>query len=145
MATDIFGYDKPVKSEGQIASSDFAAVTVGNKQSLVQSVTVDYGQQITPVSQIGDTQIYWVTSRPEGTLNVSKLVGSSGFFDGWKNLDCGKISNLAVSVDGGRCGFTGSGNLTFTGGVIQSVSVRLGTDQTTIGETCVVKIASLGA
>lgn len=142
---DIFGYNNNVKSEGQVASSEFASVTVGSKQSLVQSVIADYGQTVTPVSQVGDTQIYWITGQPQGTLNITKLVGSGGFFEGWKGLECGKVNNLAVSLDGGRCGFSGAGNLTFNGGVIQRVNVTLGTGQMTIGENCVIQIASLSA
>ena len=142
---DIFGYNNSVRSEGQVASSEFASITAGKKQSLVQNVTASYGQTVTPVNQLGDTQIYWITGQPQGSLEITKLVGSSGFFDGWKGLDCGKISNLAVNINGDRCGFSGSGNLTFTGGVIESVSVTLGTQRLTVSENCKIKVASLSA
>ena len=140
---DIFGYDKPAKSSGQVASADYAAVTVGSKNALVQSVDASYSQKIEEIMQVGDTQVYWLPGRPQGKLDVSKLVGGGGFFSGWTLSDCGKINNATVNVAGGRCGFNGGGSLSFTGGVVENVQMRLGTDKQTIAETISIKVASM--
>lgn len=140
---DIFGYDKPAKSSGQIASADYAAVSVGGKNALVQSVDASYTQKIEEIMQVGDTQVYWLPGRPQGNLSVSKLVGSGGFFAGWTLSDCGKINNATVNVSGGRCGFTGNGSLSFTGGVVERVDMKLGTGQQTVAETISIRVASM--
>ena len=140
---DIFGYDKPAKSSGQVASADFALVSVGSKNALVQSVEASYTQKIEEVTQVGDTQIYWLPGKPSGAVSISKLVGSGGFLSGWSLSDCGKISSANVKVNGGRCGFTGSGTLSFSGGVVETVSIRLGSQQQTIAETINMRVASL--
>jgi hypothetical protein len=142
---DVFGYENNVKNSGSIASAQFAHITTGDRQALVQQVTVNYGQQIDTVTVVGDPNIYWVPGKPSGTLDVTKLVGADGFFQGWKGNTCGKINNLAVSVDGTHCGFTGSGNMTFSGGIIARLSVTLGSGALTIAETCSIQIASLSA
>ena len=140
---DIFGYEQTAKSSGQIASADYAVVTVGSKNSLVQSVDASYTQKIEEISQVGDTQIYWLPGRPQGSLKVDKLVGSGGFFSGWSLANCGRINNATVNVAGGRCGFSGSGSLSFTGGVVENISMRLGTQQQTIAESVSIKVASI--
>lgn len=145
MPTDVFNYENSVRNSGEIASADFAAIFTGEKQALVQSVSVEYGQQIEAVTQVGDTQVYWIPGRPQGSLNVTKLVGAGGFFKGWQGKACGRIENLRVSVNGGRCGFSGAGNLTFDGGVVKSFSANLGSQAMTISESVTIQIASLSA
>lgn len=142
---DIFGYENNVKNSGTIASSQFATVSTGTKQALVQSINVNYQQQIDQVFSVGDPNIYWVPGKPSGSLSVQKLVGSGGFFEGWRGNECGKINNLSVSVDGTHCGFTGQGNLTFSGGIIQSVTVQVNSGQLTMSQGCTIQIASLQA
>lgn len=142
---DVFGYDQTVNTSGSIASSQYAAVTTGSKQMLVQSVNVTYGQQVDTVTVVGDTNVYWIPGKPSGTLDISKLVGSGGFFDGWKGQTCGKISNLAVNVDGSYCNFTGTGSMSFANGVITRLTMSLGTDRLTIAQGCSIQVASLSA
>lgn len=140
---DLFGYEKPALSSGQVASADFALVSLGSKNALVQSCDASYTQKIEEITQVGDTQIYWLPGRPSGQLSISKLVGSGGFFAGWSLGNCGKIDSAKIHVQGGRCGFTGGGTISFSGGVVETVQMRLGTQQQTIAETLQVKVASM--
>ena len=146
--TDVFGYENTVKSNGQIASSEFAIISMGSgaaEQALVQSISSDYSQQIDTVLSVGDSNIYWVPGRPLGSINISKLVGAGGFFSGWRGTECGRIDNMSVNVDDGRCGFNGKGNLTFNGGIVERLSVTLGNTQRTIAETATIRVAFIGA
>lgn len=142
---DVFGYERNARSSGQVASSEFAVISVGGKQSLVQSVNVSYQQQLEQVGQIGDSNVYWLPGRPMGNLSCSKLVGAGGFLSGWRGSQCGKITPLSITVDGGKCGFTGRGNLQFDGGIIQSFNIALSAQQLQISETVNIQIASLSA
>lgn len=142
---DIFNYNRTSKSAGQVASSEFAVISMGGKQSLVQQVQVQYGQQITPITQIGDVNIYLMAGRAQGTVNCTKLVGSGGFLAGWRNRDCGRITPMSVSMAGSRCGFSGRGSLSFDGGILASVNITLSAEQLQISESATIQIASMSA
>lgn len=142
---DIFNYNRTSKSAGQVASSEFAVISMGGKQSLVQSVTVQYGQQVTPLTQIGDVNIYFMAGRAQGSVTCAKLVGAGGFLAGWRGSDCGKITPMSVNLAGGRCGFSGSGSLTFDGGILESVTITLSSEQLQISESAQIRIASMSA
>lgn len=145
MSNDIYGYDNNVKSAGAIASADYCHITIGTRVALAQNLQGTHNQEIEKVTQLGDTQIYWLPGRPAGSLSATKLVGASGFFEGWRGHDCGKITNLAVSVDGGRCGFNGSGNITFSQGIVQSFSFSLNAGQSTIAESISIMTSGMSA
>lgn len=142
---DIFNYNRTAKSSGQVASSEFAVISMGGKQSLVQSVNAQYGQTIEAITQVGDVNVYWMPGRASGSVSCSKLVGSGGFLSGWRGSECGRITPLSVNVSGGRCGFTGAGSLTFDGGIIESVTITLNSQQLQISETAQIKVASMSA
>jgi hypothetical protein len=146
---DIFGYEKPISSSGQVASADFALITVGGKNSLVQDVGVNYAQRVEEVTQVGDSQIYWLPGRTQGSLSITKLVGTGKFFEGWGLENCGVIASASVSLRGGgggsKCALSGTGTLSFAGAVAESFSVKLGAQQQTIAESINIKIASLSA
>ena len=143
---DVFGYENNIKSSGQVASADFAIISIGNtgRNSLVQSVSATYQQRVEEITQVGDTQIYWLPGRPQGQIQISKLVGSGGFFNDWKG-ECGKINAMSINMSGGRCGFSGGGNVTFDGGVVESLSLQLGTDRQTVAASATIKVASMSA
>lgn len=142
---DIFNYNRSSKSAGQVASSEFAVISMGGKQSLVQSVTVNYGQMVTPITQVGDVNIYFMAGRAQGSVNCAKLVGAGGFLSGWRGAECGKITPMSVNLSGSRCGFVGKGSLTFDGGILESVTITLSAEQLQISESATIKIASMSA
>jgi hypothetical protein len=147
MSQDIFTYENRVSHQGEIASSEFAIVSIGagsTRNALVQSLTVQYNQQIEEVTQVGDSQIYWMPGRPSGEVNITTLVGTGGFFQGWQ-APCGLIGSASVGVQGGKCRFNGKGTLRFDGAVVQGVSVQISTQQQTISQSAIIKIASLEA
>lgn len=143
---DIFNYENPVNLSGAIASSDFATVILdGAKASLTQTLNCSYQQQVQEITQVGDPSVYWMPGRPSGSVEISKLVGDGGFFDGWKGKECGKIASVNVATQGGKCGFTGNGVLAFSGGVIESVSLTMNNGQMAIAETAKIKVSNLVA
>lgn len=142
---DVFSYDNNIKTSGQIASADFARVSVkagGGRNSLVQSVDVQYRQQIEEVTQVGSTQIYWLPGRPQGSISIGSLVGSEGFFTDWK-APCGRIDTASISVEGGRCDFGGSGSLFFSGAIVESLTANITTGRQTITQGAQVRTAGM--
>lgn len=146
---DIFGYDNNVKNDGKlVASADFAAIKIGNYSSgstaLTQSLNITYQQRVEEITQVGSPQIHWLQGRPSGNVQISKLVGSGGFFEGWKG-DCGIISPISVGFDGatGKCTAASTGSLTASGAVVESVSLQMSNDRQTIASSASIKIASL--
>lgn len=143
---DIFGYSDNVGSAADVASADFASIQIGSgKDALVQNCQVTYGQTIEEVTQVGSTSIFWMPGRAKGSISVASLVGSGGFFEGFRDRECGRIDSGEVTVDGGKCGFTGSGSLVFEGGIVESLSATLTSQTQTIAQNVTMRIAELKA
>jgi hypothetical protein len=142
---DVFTYENNIKTSGQVASSDFARISVkkgGGENSLVQSCEVRYGQQIEEVTQVGSTQIFWLPGRPQGTINIGTLVGSEGFFSDWA-APCGKIDTASIRVSGGACDFEGQGTLHFSGAVVEALTASITTGRQTISQSATVRVGSM--
>lgn len=144
--TDVFNYASTVNTEGEIASSDYAFINIGSsgRSALVQNLSVNYGQAIEEVTQVGDPQVYWMRGRPQGSVSISSLVGTGGFFSGWTG-ECGLIGKMSVKVLGGRCGFKGGGGLSFTGGVVERYTADLSVGRQTITQGAQIRVASMSA
>jgi hypothetical protein len=142
--SDIFGYNRTARSTGQIASSEFAVVTIGGIQSLVQNTQVNYGQDIRTIFEIGNPNIYWVPGHASGTVDCTSLVGPGGFFAGWKGGKCGAISPISISTSGGTC-YTGNASLYFDGGIIARVSATLTAGTMEISQSVSVQVATMMA
>lgn len=142
---DILGYEREIKT-ANLASSEFAAISIGSKSSkeaLVQNIDFNYAQQIGEVVQVGDVNIYLMPGRPSGGCTIQKLVGDGGFFAGFKDGSCGVISGVNVTVEGGQCGYVGAGTLSFTNGVIQTLSTSINAQSLQIGNSVTIRLASL--
>jgi hypothetical protein len=142
---DVFNYENNIKTEGQVASADFARIAISRNNTpnaLVQSVEVQYRQAIEEVTQVGDTQIYWLPGRPQGTIGIQSLVGADGFFNDWKG-ECGKIDTASIKLRDGQCQFKGSGTITFKGGVVESLTANLSTGRQTIAQGANIRVAHM--
>ena len=142
---DILGYDREIKT-AHLASSEFAAITIGSassKEALVQDIQFQYAQQIGEVVQVGDVNIYLMPGRPSGSCTIQKLVGDGGFFSGFKDGACGIISGVNVTVEPGQCGYVGGGQLSFTNGIISQLSASINAQNLQIGNTISIRLASL--
>jgi hypothetical protein len=143
---DFFGYEKTVKSGDQIASSEFALITMGQRQSLVQSVQAQYGQEVKSVFEIGAPVVYWVRGHSSGSISMSRLVGVNGFFASLGDVaaNCGAITPVDIQLSGGgNCYAQASGGLTFDGGVAQGVSMNIGAGQIEITESVQMMVANM--
>jgi hypothetical protein len=142
--SDVFGYTNDIKTSGQVANADFASVSINGANALVQSCQVTYGQTIEEVSQVGSTQIFWMPGRPRGNINVSTLVGPTGFFSHWRGK-CGVLGTASIKAGDDTCGFTGGGTLTFEGPVVESLSLDVSVGKRTIAQSANIRVASMSA
>lgn len=142
---DIFNYNRNTQATAQIASSEFARITLGGATNLMQQFQLQYGQQIETVLVLGDSNIYWVPGRPQGIINAGNLVGANGFFEGLRDTQCGKLTPINVTLDGGRCQVSSKGSLDFDAGIIESFSLSMSAQSMQITQGVSVRVASMRA
>lgn len=140
--SDVFTYDNKTKPFGNVASADYASVSIGKKNSLVQSCDVNYGQQIEEVTQVGSTEIFWLPGKPQGKITIGSLVGESGFFSDWKG-PCGILTDSNINLGGGKCTFAATGGLEFSGAIVESLTANLSAGRQTISQGATIRIASM--
>jgi hypothetical protein len=141
---DFFGYHRNASSSGsKIASSEFAIISIGGAQALVQRVSVNYGQEIRTVFAVGDTNVYWLPGHAFGTLDVTTLVGKEGFFAGWRGTKCGSISPLSVRAGRGICWSTSDSTINFDGGMMEKISADINQGQLEMQQSVSIRVASL--
>lgn len=117
----IFNTTRNVTNQGDMASSEYAAITVGSQISLGQNVSGTYGRQIQTVYELGRPEIYWISGHEQGQMSVARLVGKNGFFDAIASTQCGAINNLKIDLSSSTCS-KGSGGLAFDGAMLESVT-----------------------
>lgn len=144
---EFFGYERTGNSMAQVISSEYATVSLaGAEVSLVQSVNADYQQEVRPVMAIGDPNLYWVSGHPQGTVQIQRMCGKTGFLSAFRGGRCGRIDSMMVNATRGQVcadGVTGGGRAVFTGGILMGVGFNMRAGQTEIFETATIRVASL--
>lgn len=145
--TDFYGYSRTGNSAAQVVSSEFATVTVGGSVvTLVQSLNAQYQQEIKPLFSVGDPNLYFVTGHPQGTIQLMRASGKTGFLQAFRGGQCGRVDSITVSATRGQpcaTGVTGGGRATFTGGIVQSVGFSIQAGRVEIYESVDVRVASM--
>lgn len=142
MATDFFGYNREIGSTNQLSSSEFAALTVGNKVNLCQNVSATYQQEVRPIYEVGNPSIFFVSGHASGNVTFGRLAGEGSFFSNIRNNTCGQIAPVSINSEGSAC-FAGSGALNFSGAVINNVSLTINAAQVEINEQVSMVVASM--
>ena len=106
MSADIFGYDRNVNTKSILSTNECVLDFGAGKVALVQQAVLQYGHEISQVTETGSADIYFVTGSPSGSLQVDGIVGKNGFFDGFGLGDqaCGELKTLSITaVSNGDC------------------------------------------
>ncbi len=143
MSRTIFNTQRTVKSSGQVASSEYALVTIGGRTELGQSVSGTYTRQIRDLYELGSTTVLWLTGREMGNMTFNRLVGGKGFFDGWEGEDCGEIRPVSINLSGGPCVAAASGGLQFQSIMIEGLNFSMSTGALEITEGITMRFASM--
>lgn len=142
MALDFFGFDRQFKSADQLASSEYAALTVGSAVTLCQNVNASYQQEVKPIYEVGNASVFFVPGHASGTISFGRLAGAAGFFAGLRDTQCGKINTVSINSTPGGC-FAAAGALNFDGAVLQSVALTISTGAIEISESANIIVASM--
>lgn len=143
---DFFGHEKTVKANDQIITAEFAALSVGGRVSLVQSVQMNYSRDITPIFEAGSSVIYFLSGNSQGQLNLSAAVGKSGFFKNFRDIKdtCGRLDKVAIDLLGaGKCAVGGTGGISFAGAMAEGFSLAYTSGPTAVTEGATIRIASM--
>lgn len=145
MATDFFGSNKTVKANDQIVTGELCSLSIGGKVALLQSASASYGRQIQPMFEAGSTTTYYISGNSEGTIEANAAVGKSGFFKNFGSLgNCGKIDKLGFTLgSGGACSVSAGGSLSFTNGLVESVSIQLQAGFTAVTNAMRIRVGSM--
>lgn len=146
--TDILGYTRDVKPNGQLYSSEFATISIGGRMSLVQSVQGSYGHTVQPRFETGSPTLYWLTGQPMGQVQIGRLVGKGGFFATFNQLEnsCAELLSLTVGLDGnGGCTAVqgAAGGLFLDGGVVANMSFGFSAGALEVQEGASIQVASM--
>jgi len=144
---DIFGYEKDFKDEGQIISSQFAALSISGKVSLLQNVRGNYGREVRTMLESGSSNVFFVTGNSQGNVQASAAVGAKGFLasiKGQLNTGCGALKSVAVNLIDGRCTKSSNG-LTFTGAHIRDYEFGFTTGADAVTEGFSMVVAGMSA
>lgn len=75
---DIFNKDI-VSRQGPLARSETAALFIGGTRiGLAQNVNLNYGQALQRVYELGSFDIYMVSGRTQGQMQISRVIGLTG-------------------------------------------------------------------
>jgi len=146
--SDLLGYTRRNNAGDELATSEFAVITLGSGQvSLAQSFDAQLNQQVRPVFVLGDASIHWTHGYAEGRANLSRLAGGVNFFDAFQASECGAVQGLNLSTNGGRpCKPTAAGLkgiLRFSDGFIESLALRMQAGTTEITEQAGMRFATV--
>ena len=150
---DYWGYDREVKPNGFIASSELATIAIGggNNIQLVQQVTAQYAHMVSAKFESGSPTLYWLTGQPQGTISFSRLVGQEGFLSSLSGLagQCGSVIGVTLGLGGtGGCAaatISGGKSARFSGAVPESLNIAWQAGTLECQEGAAIKVASLDA
>ena len=150
---DFYGYERDVKANGYLMSSEFATIAIGGaaRIPLVQQVTAQYQHQVTPKFESGSPTLFWLTGQPQGTVSFARLVGQEGFLTSLKALanSCGSLIGVTLGLDGtGGCVGAGSTSATkarFSGAVPDAIQISWAAGSLEVQEGATIRVAMLDA
>ena len=151
MSADILGYNRTVRANGEVLSSEYAVLSMGGGGAitLVQQAQGQYMHKIRSVFEGGTANMYYITGQPEGQISFARLIGREGlgtFLSGGAG-GCGSLTSLSVSLSGsGACSAisaAGGRGYSFSGALIESINFSYSTADLQIQEGATLRVASM--
>ena len=139
---DFFGYNRKTGATSTISTSEALTVSGLGGSDLVQSINLQYGQQIKTLFAVGNSNIYFVGGQAQGTLDFERLSACGSMFQGLGGSKCGVIGNVSLSGGGGGC-LCAPGGVSLTDCMLENVSMRATAGQIEILEGGRVRFASM--
>jgi hypothetical protein len=147
MSKDIFGVSREVKTSDELASSEFATLSLGGgSPALIQDINYSYRRDVASIYEVGSSAVYFQAGRASGTLDLKRIIGKSGFHSLLSEGKCGVIQAVNISVKGSDCSASPArGQLTFDTGVVTSVSGNFSAGQLNISEDMSMVVSGLSS
>ena len=135
MATDFFGYNRTIGSSSELASSEYAVLSIGSKVNLCQSVNASYQQEI-------KASVHYIMGHAGGNITFARLAGAGKFWPNLASSNCGQTNAVSINSNGSAC-YAGGGSLNFDGAAVQRVSLTINTGAIEISEEATILVASM--
>lgn len=143
MATDFFGYTREIGALDSIASSESLTITGVGGADLIQSISMQYGQNIRTLFAVGNSNVYFVGGQAQGTLDFERMSACYHMFDGLEGGNCGKMGDLQLTASGGTSCFCAPGGVTIEDALLESISLKAQAGQIEIIEGGRIRFATL--
>lgn len=142
---DIFGndisYGGGFRKKGN--ESAFQIGLVGGALSLVQDASIQYGQSVQPLYEVGSANVFFSQTSSSGTATINRIVTNKTSIDYSKYSACeGPDITISNSEGGGKC-IAGKVKLTMKFCVIQNVQWQMQAQNAYITEGVTIQFASL--
>jgi hypothetical protein len=136
---DIFGRTSPTLNG--VFAADLVKVTLSNglTTTLMQSLGMNYNQQISKFYEIGGSNMYYVGGRTSGAMNIGRIVGPGAtiqqIYTSFGNVCNAKTNTLQFSAQGATCD-SGSQTLDYTCRycVLQGIGLNVEANNVVISE-----------
>lgn len=137
---DIFGYNRGTPTDVFVADKSKLSIVGVSGVDLIQSWSVQYSQQITPIYEVGSSRIFWAKGNPMGQGSIGRIVGST--FLKMSSDICDKGTTIQIENASGACS-SGSVSLTCTGSICTSVGFSAQAGNPTVSEAVSFQFAAL--
>jgi ketosteroid isomerase-like protein len=136
MPKDIFKRDSSIGAPFSADDTEFIFVGGEAQTMIVQSMTVNYRQNVTRLWEIGSDKQYFVSGHQEGDANMARVVGpkpiNSAFMQQYGDV-CNVQENSITFVVKGDCSTEG-GRIKVSGVVITQVSYSVRAQDMVVNE-----------
>lgn len=137
---DIFGYNRGTPTDVFVADKSKLSIVGVSGVDLIQSWSVQYSQQITPIYEVGSSRIFWAKGNPMGQGSIGRIVGST--FLKMSSDICDKGTTIQIENASGACS-SGSVSLTCTGSICTSIGFSAQAGNPTVSESVSFQFAAL--
>lgn len=142
MASEYFGFDNTVHGPNEITTAAAVLVRIDSGTvKLAQSVTIDYGREISPHFELGSYDVYFTVAPASGTCQIERMVGGGTVLEPFKPSDPCSPSKLFMQGVGGQCS-AGFGTVSMEG-LLQKVGATANVQQFTVTDTATYLIGKL--
>ncbi|MEG1884743.1 MAG: hypothetical protein RR182_00540 [Alistipes sp.] len=126
-------------------STEGAVITLNGHLSLCQSVRANYTNKVIPNYEIGSPDLYLISGQTSGQVDISKMVSSSGFLQGFPEgkAACGEMTTVSIN-DNGTCGSAGKANIKFDQCLMQSIGIEMNVGNLAVSESVSLWVAFMG-
>lgn len=137
---DIFGYNRGTPTDVFVADRSKLSIVGVSGVDLIQSWSLQYQQQITPLYEVGSSRIFWAKGNPIGQGSIGRIVGST--FLRMSGEICDRGTTVQISNASGAC-TGGNITLTCTGAICTSVGFSAQAGNPTVSEAVSFQFAAL--